>query len=599
MPYLINKSDGTILATVADGQIDQLSTDLTLIGKNYSGFGEAINENFVKLLENFASVSRPARPTRGQIWFDVTELKLKVYNGTAFQPVSSATISPQQPTTLTPGDLWFNDTDKQLYFYDGLTTLLLGPSYATSQGLSGIQVDTILDTLNQNKVVTKLYNNSTLVGIFSTNTNEFTPKIPISGFSGSIVAGFNPGNIEGFKFNVTATRAENIIRPNGTVKSANQVLYNDESGIVQGQLGITGGVEIGTAQQVKLLEVNGDTLLQNVSDSKFTKISVRRGARQEEAMVIEPATQTVKFYEGYTSSEMLVGGNMTINGDLTVLGERVYVDIADLRVENKNIELGTKSDSTTLTDLEANNGGIILRGDTDKEFLWNLNRDAWTSNQSISLEGNKYFAIDGVPLLQKVGDRYQLMDAVTRAPGLEVFGVQAEWTVDNVKIDGNSVAALSGNLELAPADNVALIGSPRITGLAEPVDSSDAANKSYVDSEIRAQSLAFSLDISDGISNTGIAELMEQMFPVSEYQNGTIVRVLCTSTTLLDTTIFGTTLNATLNESTDTFVTPGPSTADALIDVNFSDLVIPGPGVNISRLIKTFQIIGSLWTFVS
>jgi hypothetical protein len=240
-----------------------------------------------------------------------------------------------------------------------------------------------------------------------------------------------------------------------------------------------------------------------------------------------------------------------------------------------------------------------LRGDTDKEFLWNLNRDAWTSNQSISLEGNKYFAIDGVPLLQKVGDRYQLMDAVTRAPGLEVFGVQAEWIVDNVKIDGNSVAALSGNLELAPAANVALIGSPRITGLSEPIDIGDAANKAYVDSEIRAQSLAFSLDISDGISNTGIAELMEQMFPVSEYQNGTIVRVLCTSTTLLDTTIFGTTLNATLNESTDTFVTPGPSTADALIDVNFSDLVIPGPGVNISRLIKTFQIIGSLWTFVS
>jgi len=79
MAYTINKTDGTILATVADGQIDDLSTDITLIGKNYSGFGEAFNENLVKLLENFSSTAQPTSPVRGQIWFDVSDLKLKVY----------------------------------------------------------------------------------------------------------------------------------------------------------------------------------------------------------------------------------------------------------------------------------------------------------------------------------------------------------------------------------------------------------------------------------------------------------------------------------------------------------------------------------------
>ena len=69
MAYQINKTDGTVVATVADGQIDTLSTDLTLIGKNYSGFGEALNENFIKLLENFSSSTRPTHPTRGQIKF--------------------------------------------------------------------------------------------------------------------------------------------------------------------------------------------------------------------------------------------------------------------------------------------------------------------------------------------------------------------------------------------------------------------------------------------------------------------------------------------------------------------------------------------------
>ena len=133
MAYQINKTDGSIVSTVADGQVDSLSTDITLIGKNYSGFGEALNENFIKLLENFSSTVEPVRPIKGQIWFDTSENKLKVYNGTQFQPVSSATISNTQPSTLGTGDLWFNDTDKQLFFYDGTNTILLGPSYSQSQ----------------------------------------------------------------------------------------------------------------------------------------------------------------------------------------------------------------------------------------------------------------------------------------------------------------------------------------------------------------------------------------------------------------------------------------------------------------------------------
>jgi len=166
MAYQINKTDGTIVATVADGQVDTLSTDLTLIGKNYSGFGEALNEDLVKLLENFASTSTPTHPIRGQIWFDTSENKLKVYNGISFVPVSSATISNTQPDTLAIGDLWFDNTAAQLYFFDGTSPILLGPAYSSTQGLSGLKVESILDTLNQTKVITYFYNNGILLGIF-------------------------------------------------------------------------------------------------------------------------------------------------------------------------------------------------------------------------------------------------------------------------------------------------------------------------------------------------------------------------------------------------------------------------------------------------
>jgi hypothetical protein len=599
MAYLITKSDGTTLTTVSDGQIDDLTTNLTLIGKNYSGFGEAFNENLIKLLENFASSSRPTRPIRGQIWFDVTELKLKVYNGTAFQPVSSATIAATQPTSLTPGDLWFDDTNKQLYFYDGVNTLLLGPSYGLSQGVSGIRVSTILDSLNQNKVITSLYNNGTLIGIFSSSETEFTPKIPISGFSGTILPGFNASTIAGIKFNVTATNSEKL---GGRLDTT--YVRNDTSGVIVGKLGVTQGVEIGDAQQVKLLETNGDLLLQNVAQNKFIRISARRGAVQDDAMVIEPSSQTVKIYDGFLSSQTTVGGNLTVNGDLQVLGNTVAVDVATLRVENKQIELGTSADSSILTNEQADGGGIILRSSGtggDKEIYWSLSRDAWISNQNFDLEAGKSFRINGVEVLtyNEGAATYELTNAVTRATGINIFGVQAEFTIDNIFVNNNRIASVNanGNIELYPNGNgnVTLNGTARITDVGEPVGISDVTTKNYVDVQIKAKPLFLSMDISDGRTNEQIAEDLESIAPVAEYDNGTVVRILCTLVSEVRPTL---NINSYINESTATFNTPS-GTGSALTDVSFSDISIPAPAYNISRIVKTYQIIANAWTFVS
>jgi hypothetical protein len=599
MAYLITKSDGTTLTTVSDGQVDDLTTNLTLIGKNYSGFGESLNENFVKLLENFAGASRPTRPIRGQIWFDVTELKLKVYNGTAFQPVSSATIAATQPTSLTPGDLWFDDTNKQLYFFDGENPLLLGPSYGISQGLSGIRVSTILDSLNQSKIITSLYNNGTLIGIFSSSETEFTPKIPIAGFGGTVIPGFNAGTIAGLKFNVTATNSEKL----GGLLDTTYV-RNDTSGVIDGKLGVTLGVEIGNAQQVKLLETNGDLLLQNVAQNKFIRISARRGSVQDDALVIEPSSQTVKIYDGFLSSQTTVGGNLTVNGDLRVLGNTVAVDVANLRVENKQIELGTSADSSILTNEQADGGGIILRSSGtggDKEIYWSLARDAWVFNQHVDLENGKSIRIGGVELLKfnEGENTYELTNSVTRATGINIFGVQAEFTIDNVYVNNNRISALNnnGDLELYPngTGNIVVNGSARITEIGEPVGISDATTKNYVDVQLKAKPLALTMDITDGRTNAQIAEDLESIAPVAEYDNGTVARILCTIVSEVRPTL---NLNSYLNESTATFNTPS-GTGSALTDVSFSDVTIPTPAYNISRIVKRYEIIANAWTFVA
>ena len=132
MSYIINKYNGDQIAIVADGTIDT-TLDLKLIGKNYAGYGEAQNENLVWLLENFANVSAPPKPIKGQIWFDSGTNKLKFFDSSKWRTTGGAEIGPSAPTGLTVGDFWFDTLNKQLNAWDGSAFVLVGPQAAGTE----------------------------------------------------------------------------------------------------------------------------------------------------------------------------------------------------------------------------------------------------------------------------------------------------------------------------------------------------------------------------------------------------------------------------------------------------------------------------------
>jgi hypothetical protein len=607
MAYSINKTDGTLLATVADGQVDDLSTDITLIGKNYSGFGESLNENFIKLLENFASTSRPNHPIRGQIWFDTSEAKLKVYTGTGFVPVSSASISNTQPGQPGAGDLWFNNISKQLYFYDGTGFILLGPAYSQAQGLSGFKVETILDSLNASRVVTYLYNNGILLGIFAKDT--FSPKSNIEGFSGGIVPGFNAGTLAGFKFNVTATNADKLDNVIASLYARRDQANNFAEPLI---ITNNSGLNVGAGTEGAFNVAAGNVRLYNTASNKNLSFAVQKGVVSETAVNIISPTREVKIYDGFTDSLTTVGGSLTVVGDLVVQGNTTTINTSVLTIEDKNVVLASLGDSSSNTDNYADGGGIILRGNSDHEFTWDKNV-GWFSTENINLAAGQNYKIAGNTVLTAT----QCFSS--SFPNLNNVGTLLNLSVDNVFIDNQRISTISSqDLELAPdgSGNVVLIGSPLITGLAttnqntpaqttentgsigtalSATELSEATNKKYVLNVVRTRSLVFSIDISDFPTDGDIAVILTSLAPVNEYENGTLARILCTRLTNISSSAT-TSLAA---PGTAEFVTPtGTAFAITSQAIN-SPITVAAQTISVFRVVKTYILQAGAWTFSS
>jgi hypothetical protein len=198
MPYTLRKTNGTTLAIIQDGAIET-STDLTFVGKNYAGYGQTVNENFLQLLENFASSKIPEKPLTGQLYFDTGVLKLKVFDGVRFKSLTVTDTNNKRPSDLRIGDQWFDPVNQKLYVYNGSDYVMIGPEKAVTALQSQVAGIVVQDSIGSSYTVLQSSVGSgpgTMTAIFS--PNAFTPNsqstIVTEQFFGNVARGITlPG----------------------------------------------------------------------------------------------------------------------------------------------------------------------------------------------------------------------------------------------------------------------------------------------------------------------------------------------------------------------------------------------------------------------
>ena len=289
MPYIVNTYNGQQITIVNDGTIDQ-TTDLKLIGKNYAGFGEILNENLVYLLENFAGATEPPNAVAGQVWFDSANKVLKFYDGNKFRIAGGAEIGANAPTGLAKGDMWWEEDGEQLYVYNGQDFILVGPVATGGEGVSQLSAITIKDTLANDRTVLKVTIQDDVVALIS--KNEFTiddSKNPIPGFS-IVNKGFNLASeavYPAIKYWGTARNSDQLggidasqyILDSGNQIFSDLVNFNNDTGIL-----------IGAGSDLHLYITNGDEVNITNEIGNVIKFGVNSGVGAQEVARFENAT---------------------------------------------------------------------------------------------------------------------------------------------------------------------------------------------------------------------------------------------------------------------------------------------------------------------
>lgn len=625
MSYQLNRTNGELLTDLIDGQIDTDSTNLTLVGKNYAGYGEAFNENFIKLLENFANTAAPSNPLAGQIWWDTSEARLKVYDGTAWKASGGPYVQNTRPQ-MVAGDLWINNETNQVYAYDGTDTILIGPIYNTSQGTSGFQIADILDSTSRARTVAKFFIGGALVGIFS--NFEFTPiysqrisdLVTETNPDGVIFKGFNIVDKANFKYRGIADSANALVTASGVVRTADSFLPSNANGVTTGTLTIqnSGGLTIGLSQNNVQKVVGQRFYVENQLRDHDLSLRVRSSAFESvivDAVYVDASTARVGIFTTNRLPQYTldVEGDLRVTGNLLVEGDTTAIEVQTLKIEDKNIELAAINDSSVGNDAAIDGAGIIVKSsDGDKTLTWEFDTGSWTFNNSVDLSssGLTYAINNSVKLTQ------DSLTNILYADDLQRIGTLVNLDVDSININDNRITSsialnlvAASGITITAGGAISILDNQKITGVATPTQPQDAANKQYVDNATITAPLSFSLDVTGLGSGTAlenaVAGYLNDMYPANASNIGKVARIHTTS--YAGATVSG--INVTVTETPDTsgvlvisripVDSAGTQNESVIQDVVSANTAAGIASLTPVRALMIFESIGTGWDHIS
>lgn len=400
MTSRITKTDGSILTTIADGTVDN-STNLVLIGKNYAGYGDFLNENFVHLLENAASDIAPTSPLTGQLWWDKLSTSLKVWTGEEFKIISSSTSQDTPPTNPIVGDLWWDTFNSQLNVFNGTAWTLIGPAFTTAMGTSGTVVDSITDDNGDAHIAIKIFIEETLVAVISKDTSYNLDSIveaDIYNAFTSIGPGINLASrteISDISFYGTATDSTTLANVAATDYARTDAAAGQETFYNSVAISNNSGLSIGPNNTyTQTINGNSAVLTNNISDASSNPFVVKTnvaGVMTETLLIsgnaevkvstapnISTASNlsvaTMKNIRDVGGTEVLLrNGSRTITGNLTIDGA---LGTGNVNLGNGNVRFGTFFTTTVnansiLSATIGNSGSAITANSVSSAFVGN------------------------------------------------------------------------------------------------------------------------------------------------------------------------------------------------------------------------------------
>jgi len=330
MPYIVNFTDNQNKSpiTVFDNT-SSTDTSLKFPGRNVTGYGQIIAENFLSLLENFASTDQPVNPVEGQLWYNSTggEQSLQIWDNTAWKSASGIQKGVSQPAVETSkvGELWVDTTNQQLRIFTGTRWILVGPTESSVGGLRyGPVIEKISDSDNVDRFILVFYIADIPVIIIS--KDSFTPKTLITGFD-TVRSGINisaPDDaaeianfVGGFLplLNGTAKNAQALL-VGGVEKAAGTFLRSDTINTTDYEIKIknNNGLSIGVDETFKLLSTESSNSIYNSAAGSSLDLQTNRNGIP--ATILRVVDNLVGINQENPLESLDVIGNFKLTGTI-------------------------------------------------------------------------------------------------------------------------------------------------------------------------------------------------------------------------------------------------------------------------------------------